>query len=493
MGKIKVDMKKYILCVDQGTTSTRSIVYDNFGNVVSSASKGITQYYPHPGWVEHNPEEIYDSVIVTAVDALTKADVSIKEIEGIGITNQRETTVVWDRSGTPAYNAIVWQCRRTAELCKSLEKQYGSEIYSKTGLKIDAYFSATKLKWILDNVAGARERAQKGELLFGTIDSYILYRLTGGKVHATDYTNASRTMLYDIHNLRWDKSLLKIFDIPECMLPKVYPSSHEYGYATEFRIPVLSIAGDQQASLFGHLCVGEGMLKTTYGTGCFMLMNTGDKAISSKNGLLTTLAASISEKPQYALEGSVFMGGATVQWLRDELKIIDTAAQSEQCALNVGDNGGVYLVPAFTGLGAPYWDGDARAAIVGLTRGTGRDHIVRAALEGIAYQVCDVAFAMEQDAGKKILSLEVDGGATANDFLMQFQSDMLAAPVIRPENAEVTTLGVFYLSALKCGMFSSVAQLTELTRRDDVFYPSANERKRVALLEGWKTAVKRVR
>ena len=486
-------MKKYILCVDQGTTSTRSIVYDGKGNVVACASKEITQHYPCIGWVEHNPEEIFDSVIVTAAEALAKADVSIKEIEGIGITNQRETTVVWDKNGVPVYNAIVWQCRRTAELCKSLEKQYGDEIYKKTGLKIDAYFSATKLKWILDNVSGARERAYNGELLFGTVDSYILYRLTGGKVHATDYTNASRTMLYNIHELCWDKDLLRLFDVPEQMLPKVFPSAHQYGYATEFRIPVLSIAGDQQASLFGHLCVNEGMLKTTYGTGCFMLMNTGEKAIESKNGLLTTLAASVTDKPQYALEGSVFMGGATVQWLRDELKIIDSAAESEICATRVKDNGGVYLVPAFTGLGAPRWDGGARAAILGLTRGAGKDHVIRAALEGIAYQVGDVAFAMKQDAGREIVSFEVDGGATANNFLMQFQADILSAPVIRPKNAEITTLGVFYLAALTAKIYSSVDELVNLTKDGDTFAPKMDIAERKRLLDGWQDAVRRVR
>ncbi len=490
---------KYILALDQGTTSSRAIVFDELGNVAGKAYQEFRQIYPKAGWVEHDPKDILGSQVGVIAEALVRAGATADDIAAIGISNQRETTLVWDAvTGKPVYNAIVWQCRRTADMCDKLREE-GLEglIYAKTGLVADAYFSATKIKWILDNVEGARQKAKAGRLRFGTVDTYLLYTLTGGRVFATDYTNAARTMLFNIHTLRWDDDLLSLFGIPRSMLPEVYPSGYMYG-ATDAvymgrKVPVCAVAGDQQAALFGHLCTDKGDIKNTYGTGCFLLMNTGDEAVTSRNGLITSLAAGVGGRPQYILEGSVFVGGAAVQWLRDELRIISSAAESQTLALKVPSSDGVYVVPAFTGLGAPYWDARARGIISGITRGTSREHIVRATLEGIAYQVADIAGAMGRDAGVAIDGLRVDGGASANDFLMSFQADILGCSVVRPAVVETTALGAAYLAGLTCGMWSDIDELRSNSRAERVFTPSIGSDERAALLKGWHAAVRAAR
>ena len=485
----------YILALDQGTTSSRSLVFDEQGNIISQAQKEFRQLFPQPGWVEHDAEEIWSTQYGTMAEAVAKANINMKQIAGIGITNQRETTVVWDKSsGQPIYNAIVWQDRRTASDCDKLKSAGWAEtIQQKTGLIIDAYFSATKLKWILDNVTGARQKAINGELAFGTIDSWLTWKLTNGEVHVTDVSNASRTMLYNIHSLQWDEELLKIFDIPASVLPEVKPSSKIYGVTgsiiPDSRIPIAGIAGDQQAALFGQLCTQPGMVKNTYGTGCFMLMNTGEKAIASKNNLLTTIAWQIDNKTVYALEGSVFIAGAVVQWLRDELKIIRTSAEIEKLAAQVKDTEGVYIVPAFAGLGAPHWNQYARGSIFGLTRGSSNAHIARAALDSIAYQTFDVLKAMEADAAIHIKELRVDGGATVNNQLMQFQSDILNTKVVRPKITETTALGAAYLAGLAVGYWKSIEEIQEQWQADKSFSPSMVDEKRNELVKGWQRAV----
>lgn len=487
-------MKKYILALDQGTTSSRAIIFDNKQKIIATSQKEFKQYYPHPSWVEHDANEIRDTQIAVAREALEKAGLTGSDIDSIGITNQRETTVVWDKiTGEPVCPAIVWQCRRTADYCEKLIKNgYSDIIRNKTGLLPDAYFSATKLKWILDNHSGLRERAEKGEILFGTIDTWLLWNLTGGKVHATDYSNASRTMLFNIHTCKWDNEMLRLFDIPSAMLPCPCPSSYNFGLTlpTLFgvEIPVTGIAGDQQAALFGQTAFEKGDVKNTYGTGCFVLMNTGEKPIISESGLISSVAWGIGNKVYYALEGSVFIGGAVIQWLRDELCILSSASASELEARRVKDTGGVYFVPAFTGLGAPYWDPDARGTITGLTRGTNRSHIIRAALEAIAYQSYDVINAMKKDVGA-LSSINVDGGAAANDFLMQFQSDITDIPLIRPSCVESTALGAASLAGLYTGFFESFEYLKEIRRIDRGFIPSMDEQKRTELINGWHNAV----
>lgn len=489
-------MGKYIMALDQGTTSSRCILFDREGNVCAVAQKEFTQIYPKPGWVEHDPMEIWSSQLSVAIEALGKLHMDIASVHAIGITNQRETTIVWDKNtGEPVYNAIVWQCRRTAEKIEQLKADGLEEkVRSTTGLIPDAYFSASKIAWILDNVEGAREKAKAGDLLFGTVDTWLIWNLTNGKVHVTDYTNASRTMLYDIHNKKWDEEILNYFDIPKSMLPEVKPSGCEYG-KTEHSligagIPIAGAAGDQQAALFGQCCYEPGDVKNTYGTGCFLLMNTGKEAISSQNGLLTTMAAALDENPDYALEGSVFVAGAALQWLRDELKIIDSAAESMDAAKRVEDTAGVYVVPAFTGLGAPYWNPYARGMIVGLTRGANRDHLIRATLESLAYQSRDVIAAMEKDAGAKLTSLKVDGGASNNDFLMQFQADLLGAQVVRPKSVETTALGAAFLAGLATGFWKDREELKALMQSASQFVPSMEQEKREEILSGWKRAVR---
>ena len=489
---------KYILALDQGTTSSRAIVFNERGEIMGSAQQEFPQIYPHTGWVEHDPSDIMGSQVGVIPEALIRAGVSSKEIAAIGITNQRETTIVWEkRTGKPIYNAIVWQCRRTAEYCDKLKAEgLDKVIYDKTGLVLDAYFSATKLKWILDNVPNARKRAEKGELLFGTVDTYLMWHLSKGKIHATDYTNASRTMLYNIHTLSWDDDLLKLFDIPACMLPEVHPSSYNYGNAHHTivgaNIPIAGVVGDQQAALFGQLCVDVGSMKNTYGTGCFLLMNTGDTPVRS-NGLITTLAASCNDKPQYVLEGSVFMGGAIVQWLRDEMRMIRQASDTEMYASRVKDTNGVYLVPAFVGLGAPHWDAKARGTVFGLTRGAKKEHFIRAALESIAYQVYDVAKAMEKDLGSAITSLNVDGGASANNFLLQFQSDILRTNVLRPKVVETTALGACYLAGLAVGYFKDIEHIKQNKQIGREFTPIMDEARAKKLVDGWSLCIERAR
>ena len=487
----------YVLSIDQGTTSTRAIIFDKRANVVSRAQQEFPQIYPRPGWVEHSPQDIIGSTMAVVSEALARANLSAQDIAAVGITNQRETTLVWDKkTGKPIYNAIVWQCRRTAAYCENLKREgFSEKIYNKTGLVPDAYFSATKIKWILDNVEGARERAERGELAFGTVDVYLLWQLSRGKIFATDYTNASRTMLFNIHTLKWDNELLRLFDIPESMLPEVHPSSYNYG-CTDARllgsaVPVCGVAGDQQAALFGQLCTNRGDVKNTYGTGCFLLMNTGSKAVKSQNGLVTTLGATVGDKPCYVLEGSVFVGGAIVQWLRDEMGIISSSADSEVQATKVKDSGGVYVVPALTGLGAPYWNSSARGLITGITRGTARSHIIRAALEGIAYEVCDLVQAMEKDAGVKIVRLAVDGGACNNNFLMQFQSDILNCTAVRPEISETTALGAAYLAGLSARVWQSLDEIKNNFAVEREFTPHMDGLERIRLLEGWREAVKK--
>ncbi len=489
-------MTTYILALDQGTTSSRAIIFNNKGEIISAAQKEFTQYFPQSGWVEHDANEIWDTQFIVAVEALHKANLKAKDIAAIGITNQRETTVVWEReTGIPIYNAIVWQDRRTASFCDELKtKGYSSTIQQKTGLVIDAYFSGTKIKWILDNVAGAREKANNGALCFGTIDTWLLFKLTNGKIHATDVSNASRTMLCNIETLQWDEELEKILDVPGNMLPQIKSSSEVYGHVENLQplngIAIAGIAGDQQAALFGQLCTHPGMVKNTYGTGCFMLMNTGEQMIHSKNNLLTTVAWKINGITHYALEGSVFIGGAVVQWLRDGLGIIKTSADVETLALKVKDNDGVYLVPAFVGLGAPHWNQDARGTITGLTRGSTAGHIARAAIESIAYQTYDVLKAMEADSGINIKELRVDGGATENNLLMQFQSDVLNTTVIRPIITETTALGAAYLAGLAVGVWENIEALQTQWQIDKKFTPTMKVEERNALVEGWNKAIK---
>ena len=489
-------MTTYILALDQGTTSSRAIIFNNKGEIISAAQKEFTQYFPQSGWVEHDANEIWDTQFIVAVEALHKANLKAKDIAAIGITNQRETTVVWEReTGKPIYNAIVWQDRRTASFCDELKtKGYSSTIQQKTGLVIDAYFSGTKIKWILDNVAGAREKANNGALCFGTIDTWLLFKLTNGKIHATDVSNASRTMLCNIETLQWDEELEKILDVPGNMLPQIKSSSEVYGHVENLQplngIAIAGIAGDQQAALFGQLCTHPGMVKNTYGTGCFMLMNTGEQMIHSKNNLLTTVAWKINGIAYYALEGSVFIGGAVVQWLRDGLGIIKTSADVEALALKVKDNEGVYLVPAFVGLGAPHWNQDARGTITGLTRGSKAGHIARAAIESIAYQTYDVLKAMEADSGINIKELRVDGGATENNLLMQFQSDVLNTTVIRPIITETTALGAAYLAGLAVGVWEDIEALQSQWQIDKKFTPTMKVEERNALVEGWNKAIR---
>lgn len=489
-------MDKYIMALDLGTTSCRCIIFDKNGRICSAAQKEFTQYFPQPGWVEHDAEEIWATQTGLMYEAMSKIDITINEIAGIGITNQRETTVLWDKeTGRPVHKAIVWQCRRTAGYCDELKNLGMAEFFrSKTGLVLDAYFSATKLRWLLDNAAGARERAEKGELLFGTVDSWIIWKLTGGKVHVTDYSNASRTMLFNIHTLKWDEEILRVLKIPQQILPEVKPSSHVYGYTDSKlfgrEVPIAGAGGDQQCALFGQTCFERGEVKNTYGTGGFMLMNTGTAPVNSHNGLVTTIAWGVDDKVEYALEGSIFVAGAAVQWLRDELGLIRDAAESEVLAKSVPDANGCYVVPAFVGLGAPYWDQYARGAIVGLTRGVNRNHIVHATLESIAYQVNDVLMAMQEDSGMPITSLRVDGGACDNDFLMQFQADILNTSVVRPYCIETTAMGAAYLAGLAVGYWRSKEEILANHVIAAEFKPQMGQAKRESLLQGWHNAVK---
>lgn len=488
--------QKYIVALDQGTTSSRAVVLDHDANIVCTSQREFTQIYPKAGWVEHDPLEIYATQSSTLVEVLAKAGIRSDQVAGIGITNQRETTIVWDKNtGKPVYNAIVWQCRRTASICETL-KEKGLEEYIRenTGLVVDPYFSGTKVKWILDNVEGAREEAEAGNLLFGTVDTWLIWKMTQGRVHVTDFTNASRTMLFNINTLQWDEKLLTAMDIPLSMMPEVKSSSEIYGQTNiggkgGTRIPISGIAGDQQAALFGQMCVEAGQAKNTYGTGCFLLMNTGKEKVTSHNGLLTTLACGPKGDVAYALEGAVFMGGASVQWLRDEVKLLGDAKDSEYFAEKVGSANGVYVVPAFTGLGAPYWDPYARGAIVGLTRGVNANHIIRATLESVAYQTRDVLDAMQADSGIKLAELRVDGGAVANNFLMQFQSDVLNTEVDRPVVTEVTALGAAYLAGLAVGFWDSLDELQDKAKLDRKFLPCADDQKRNRRYRGWKRAV----
>lgn len=490
-------MEQYILAIDQGTTSSRAIIFNRDGEIVSSAQKEFHQYFPKAGWVEHDANEIWISVVSVYMEAMAKASLKAEQIAAIGITNQRETAVVWDKeTGLPIYHAICWQSRQTADICDELRAGgYEDLTKKKTGLLIDPYFSGTKVKWILDHVDGAREKAEKGQLLFGTIDSWLVYKLSGGKAHVTDYSNASRTLLYNIFELQWDEELLALFNIPKSMLPKVMPSSCVYAHTAKYHfynheVPIAGIAGDQQAALFGQMCFREGMAKNTYGTGCFLLMNTGEKPIRSKYGLVTTIAWGIDGKVEYALEGSVFVAGSAIQWLRDGLRMIETAPESEEIAAKVKDSEGVYVVPAFVGLGAPYWDDKARGAVFGITRGTSKEHFVHATLESLAYQSRDIIEAMEKDSGILLTTLKVDGGAVKNNLLMQFQSDILNVPVERPVLNETTALGAAYLAGLAVGYYNSKEELTENYKKDRLFTPSIPEEKREALYAGWKRAVR---
>lgn len=488
--------KRYVLAIDQGTTSSRAILFNRKGDIVGVAQQEFEQFFPQPGWVEHDANEIWTSTLACIAEVFRKADVSPAEVASIGITNQRETTVVWDKkTGRPIHKAIVWQSRQTEAICEQLREAGHEQLFrDKTGLLIDPYFSGTKVKWLLDNVPGARERAEKGELLFGTIDTWLVYRLSGGAAHVTDYSNASRTLMYNIYDLAWDDELLNLLAVPKSMLPEVRSSSEVYAHTIghhffSYEVPIAGIAGDQQAALFGQACFEQGMAKNTYGTGCFMLMNTGDKAVKSKNGLLTTIAWGIDGKVEYALEGSVFIAGSAIQWLRDGLKIIETAPDSERYAMNVSSTDGVYMVPAFVGLGTPYWDSDARGAVFGLTRGTTKDHFIRATLESLAYQSKDVLDAMTLDAGIELKSLRVDGGAVRNQFLMQFQSDLLNVPVDRPVIQETTALGAAYLAGLAVGFWENKAQIISMWNKDATFTPQMDERNRTQLYDGWRRAV----
>lgn len=487
---------KYIMSLDQGTTSSRCILFDKAGRICASVQKEFRQIYPQPGWVEHDALEIWDTTLEVSRAAMAKLNIEAADIAAIGITNQRETTVIWDKAtGKPIANAIVWQCRRTSDIIDGLvERGYAETIRAKTGLHPDAYFSGSKIKWLLDSVPGARERAEAGELLFGTIDTWLIWKLTGGKAHVTDYTNASRTMLYNIRELCWDKELLGLLDVPECILPEVKPSSHVYG-KTAFElyggeIPIAGSAGDQQCALFGQCCFEPGQMKNTYGTGCFMLMNTGREIVESKNGLVTTIAVGFDDHVEYAVEGSIFIAGAAIQWLRDELNVLSDAAESQQYAERVPDTAGGYVVPAFTGLGAPYWNQHARGVIVGITRGFSRAHLVRATLESLAYQTYDIAAAMERDSGIKITELKVDGGACANGFLMQFQSDIAGCSVFRPQCIETTALGAAYLAGLAVGYWSDLEDVKNNWAIDRVFTPAMDEQRRAELLGGWHKAVR---
>jgi glycerol kinase len=488
--------KKYILALDQGTTSSRAILFNEKAEIVKIAQKEFTQYFPKPGWVEHDANEIWSSILAVIAEALSTSGINAKEVAGIGITNQRETAVVWDKTtGQPVYHALVWQSRQTAGICEELKAAGFNDLFrEKTGLLIDAYFSGTKVKWILDNVEGAREKAEKGDLLFGTVDTWLIWKLSGGKVHVTDYSNASRTLMYNIYNLEWDQELLDILTVPKSMLPEVRPSSEVYAHTVDFHffgeeVPIAGVAGDQQAALFGQACFEEGMAKNTYGTGCFMLMNTGEKAVKSKNGLLTTLAWGFDGKVEYALEGSIFVAGSAIQWLRDGLKLISHAAESEDLATKVESTDGVYVVPAFVGLGTPYWDSDVRGAVFGLTRGTSKEHFTRATLESLAYQTKDVLDAMEADSGIELKALRVDGGASLNNFLMQFQSDLLNVPVERPIVSETTALGAAYLAGLAVGFWKSRDDITTNWKVDKAFEVQMGEEQRAELYDGWKKAV----
>ncbi|PWI32659.1 glycerol kinase [Vibrio albus] len=491
---------QYIVALDQGTTSSRAVVLDHDANIVSVAQREFTQIYPEAGWVEHDPLEIYATQSSTLIEALEQKGIRSDQVAGIGITNQRETTIVWNKeTGQPVYNAIVWQCRRTADICAELKTRAGLEDYVRenTGLLLDPYFSGTKVKWILDNVEGAREQANAGKLLFGTVDTWLVWKMTQGRVHVTDYTNASRTLLFNINTLQWDEKILEELDIPLSMMPDVRASSEIYGKTNiggkgGTRIPIAGIAGDQQAALFGQMCVEPGQAKNTYGTGCFLLMNTGKEKVTSKNGLLTTLGCGPKGEVVYALEGSVFMGGASIQWLRDEMKLLVDAKDSEYFATKVESSNGVYVVPAFTGLGAPYWDAYARGTIVGMTRGTGVNHIIRATLESIAYQSRDVIDAMQADSGIKLASLRVDGGAVANDFLMQFQSDILQTDVLRPKVTEVTALGAAYLAGLAVGFWGSLEEVSGKAEIDRIFTPAQDQEKQAQRYNGWRRAVRGV-
>ena len=491
--------KKYLMALDQGTTSSRCIIFNKQGEIVSSAQKEFTQYFPESGWVEQDPNEIWSSELGVMVEAMARKGIESDEIAAIGITNQRETTICWDRiTGEPVYNAIVWQCRRTAPMVDRLKEEgYEEIIKSKTGLILDPYFSATKIAWILENVEGARDKADRGELMFGTVDTWLIYKLTKGKVYATDYTNAARTMLFNIHTLEWDKELLELFNIPETMLPEVKNSSELYGMTDETVfggvVAIAGVAGDQQAALFGQCCFNEGEGKNTYGTGCFLLMNTGKKAVVSRNGLLTTIAIGLNGDVQYALEGSVFVAGAAIKWLRDELKLIDTAEETYDLATSVEDSNGVYVVPAFTGLGAPYWDAYVRGAVFGLSRGSNKAHFVRATLESLAYQTLDVLKAMEEDSGIELSSLRVDGGASANDFLLQFQSDIVGTEIIRPKVIETTALGAAYLAGLAVGYYKNIEEIKENCQLRDTFSPKADKVKRDKLVAGWQDCIRRIR
>lgn len=489
-------MGKYIMAMDQGTTSSRCILFDKAGNICSSAQKEFAQYYPKPGWVEHDPHEIWSSQMAVAIEAMGKIGADAGDIAAIGITNQRETTIVWDKkTGNPVYPAIVWQCRRTSDMIEELKQDgFADKIREKTGLIPDAYFSATKIKWILDYVDGAREAAERGDLLFGTVDTWLIWKLTKGQVHVTDYTNASRTMLFDIYKRQWDEEILEYFNIPKSMLPEVKPSSCIYGYTNENliggSIPISGAAGDQQSALFGQCCFRAGDVKNTYGTGCFLLMHTGKQAVRSEHGLLTTIAVNPDGTPGYALEGSVFVAGAAIQWLRDEMQILNSAPESELYCLSVPDTNGVYVVPAFTGLGAPYWDQYARGAVLGLTRGAGKAHLIRATVESLAYQVTDVIHAMEKDSGMKLSFLRVDGGASANNFLMQFQSDLLDAQVVRPSCIETTALGAAYMAGLAAGFWKDAEEIRQNWKQEREFSPSVEPKKREDLLKGWQKAVR---
>ena len=487
---------KYIMSLDQGTTSSRCILFDKAGNICASVQKEFRQIYPQPGWVEHDANEIWDTTLEVYRAAMAKLGVEAADIAAIGITNQRETTVIWDKeTGEPIANAIVWQCRRTSDIIDNLvQRGCADTIRQKTGLEPDAYFSGSKIKWLLDNVPGARKRANAGKLLFGTIDTWLIWKLTGGKVHVTDHTNASRTMLYNIRELCWDKELLELLDVPECMLPEVKPSTYVYG-TTEFElyggeIPIAGAAGDQQCALFGQCCFAPGQMKNTYGTGCFLLMNTGSEIVESKNGLVTTIAVGYGDHVEYALEGSIFVAGAAVQWLRDELGVVSNAAESQEYAEKVPDTAGGYVVPAFTGLGAPYWNQQARGALVGITRGFSRAHLIRATLESLAYQTYDIARAMERDSGIRIGELKVDGGACANNFLMQFQSDITGCDVYRPRCIETTALGAAYLAGLAVGYWDSLEDVKNNWAIDQVFTSKMEEERRIKLLDGWHRAVK---
>lgn len=489
-------MKKYILSLDQGTTSSRAILFNKEGKIVHSAQKEFTQHFPKPGWVEHNAQEIWGSILAVIATCLSEADVKPEQIAGIGITNQRETAVVWDKAtGKPIYNAIVWQSRQTVEICDELkEKGYSEMVREKTGLLIDAYFSGTKVKWILDNVEGAREKAENGELLFGTIDTWLVWKLSGGKAHVTDYSNASRTLMFNIHDLQWDDELLDMLTVPKSMLPEVRQSSEIYGETIDYHffgqnVPIAGVAGDQQAALFGQACFGEGMAKNTYGTGCFMLMNTGEKAVASEHGLLTTIAWGLDGKVNYALEGSIFVAGSAIQWLRDGMRMFKDASESEVYASRVASTEGVYVVPAFVGLGTPYWDSEVRGAMFGVTRGTTKEHFIRATLESLAYQTKDVLCAMEADSGIELNTLRVDGGAVKNNFLMQFQSDMLDVPVERPVINETTALGAAYLAGLAVGYWKNQDEIKAQWHMDKRFEPTMEAETSEELYAGWKKAI----